>query len=238
MSLPTDRVLPELHRLLTAMEQCQEEIDRGPRQLRARGQTTAARQQALDDRKQAHKQLRLLSDQKSLQLKSNETKLGDLRGKLNQASSNREFDAIKVQIEADKVANSVLEDEILETLEKVDQAQVDIRRLEEELAAAKAEEERYGKQVAAALPGLEQRLAGLQSDLAEVETRLPPEVLPAYRRLVQAHGAGALAAVDNATCTSCYVRLTSQNAVSITQGQMMFCRTCGRLLYAADENAG
>ena len=70
MSLPTNRVLPELHRLLTAMEQCQEEIDRGPRQLRARGQTTAARQQALDDRKQALKQLRLLSDQKSLQLKS------------------------------------------------------------------------------------------------------------------------------------------------------------------------
>jgi len=237
MTLPPDRVLPELHRLLTAVEECQEEIDRGPRQLRARGQATAVRQQALDARKLSLKQLRLLSDQKSLQLKSNETKLGDLKGKLNQASSNREFDAIKVQIEADKVANSVLEDEILEALEKVDQAQVEIRQLEGELSAAKAEEERYGQQIAAALPALEQRLGGLREQLAGVEAQLPPEIVPAYRRLVQAHGAGALAGVENATCTSCYVRLTSQNAVSITQGLVMFCRTCGRLLYAAPETA-
>jgi len=130
-----------------------------------------------------------------------------------------------------------LEDEILEALEKVDQAQVEIRQLEGELSAAKAEEERYGQQIAAALPALEQRLGGLREQLAGVEAQLPPEIVPAYRRLVQAHGAGALAGVENATCTSCYVRLTSQNAVSITQGLVMFCRTCGRLLYAAPETA-
>ena len=66
-------------------------------------------------------ELRKSADGKSLQLKSNEAKNLDLTAKLNAASSNKEYEIISSQIEADKMANSVLEDEILEALDKVDQ---------------------------------------------------------------------------------------------------------------------
>ncbi len=229
--------LPELHRLHLAIQEVQEEIDRGPRQLKARSNTTATRLAELEAQRQKQKQLKMQADQKALQLKTNEAKLEDLKGKLNQAASNREFDIIKGQIEADKVANSVLEDEILETLDKVDKAQADVKKLEAEVATAQAEEKKFTAVVDEKRPGLEARLAALRNELAQSETQLPDEIRAAYQRLVQAHGASALSPVENATCTSCYVRLTPQNAVSIEAGAIMFCRTCGRLLYPRKESA-
>ena len=237
MSHAQANTLPELHRLHLAIQEVQEEIDRGPRQLRARSNTTASRLAELEAQRQKQKQLRMLADQKSLQLKTNEAKLEDLKGKLNQAASNREFDIIKGQIEADKVANSVLEDEILETLDKVDKVQAELKKLESDVAIAQAEEKKFASEVDQRRPSLEARLGSLREELQQAETYLPEEIRAAYQRLVQAHGASALSPVENATCTSCYVRLTPQNAVSIESGTIMFCRTCGRLLYPRKESA-
>jgi hypothetical protein len=237
MSHAQANTLPELHRLHLAIQEVQEEIDRGPRQLRARSNTTASRLAELEAQRQKQKQLKMLADQKSLQLKTNEAKLADLKGELNQAASNREFDIIKGQIEADKVANSVLEDEILETLDKVDKAQAELKKLESDVAIAQAEEKKFASEVDQRRPSLEARLGSLREELQQAETYLPEEIRAAYQRLVQAHGASALSPVENATCTSCYVRLTPQNAVSIESGTIMFCRTCGRLLYPRKESA-
>lgn len=235
MSNSPENPLPELHRLHLAVHEVQEDIDRGPRQLKVRNTATVTKQTDLDNHKQKLKQLKMVADQKSLQLKTNEAKISDLKGKLNQAASNREFDIIRGQIEADKVANSVLEDEILEALEKVDAVQAEIKRLEEEVKSAQAEEARCTAEIEQKRPGLEARLTGLRSQLNEVETRLPEELTAVYRRLVAAHGSGALAPVENSTCTSCYVRLTPQATVTLQGGAILMCRTCGRMLYAADE---
>src|SRR6516225_6061515 len=151
--------LAELHQLHLAAQEVQEQIERGPRQLKARQQAIGQKQAELEAQKQKHKTLRMNADQKSLQLKANEAKIGDLRVKLNQAASNREFDIIRAQMEADTVANSVLEDEILDSLEKVDAAHLAIKKLEEEVAQAKADETRAQSEISAAQPGREARLA-------------------------------------------------------------------------------
>jgi predicted nucleic acid-binding Zn-ribbon protein len=235
MEKRADSGLAELHRLLLDSKELQDQMERGPRQLKVRQQTIVQKQADLEAQRQRHKALRMNADQRSLQLKSNETKIADLKVKLNQAASNREFDIIRAQIEADTVANSVLEDEILDALEKVDAAQIDIKRLEEELARAKADETRAAADVSAAQPGLQSRLAELSKAIANAEARLPENVIVPYRRLAQAYGAAALAEVDGTTCTSCYVSLPPQMVVQVRDGQALFCKTCGRLLYMRSQ---
>jgi predicted nucleic acid-binding Zn-ribbon protein len=230
-----DGGLAELHRLLIAARDVQEEMERGPRQLKARQQAIAQKQADLEAQRQKHKALRMSADQRSLQLKSNEAKIGELKIKLNQAASNREFDIIRAQIEADTVANSVLEDEILDALEKVDAAQIAIKKLDEEIAHAKADETRVAAEISAAQPGFQSRLAELQKAVANAEARLPENVIVPYRRLAQAYGAGALAEVDGNTCSSCYVSLPPQMVMQVRAGQSLFCKTCGRLLYMAEN---
>ena len=225
-------VVAEIHRLHQQLREVQEQMERGPRQLKARQQATQQKLADLEAQKQKHKALRVAVDQKSLQLKSNEAKIGDLRVKLNQASSNREFDIIRAQIDADTMANSVLEDEILDALEKVDAAQVAVRQLEEAVTAARAEEARLAAETETVLPGLQAQVGQLQQVLATTEEDLPPDFVNHYRRLVQAHGAGALAEVEGNICSSCYVSLPPQLALQVKAGQVLFCKTCGRLLYA------
>lgn len=223
--------LAELHALHLQLREVQEQLERGPKQLKARQQFTQQKQADLEAQKQKQKTLKVTADQKSLQLKSNEAKITDLRVKLNQASSNREFDIIKTQIEADTVSNSVLEDEILDTLEKVDAVQVAIRKLEDEVSAARAEEGRISNETNAARAGLEARIVDLQAKLSQAETCVPGDFLLSYRRLVQAYGAGALAEVEGNTCSSCFVSIPPQMTVQVRAGQIVVCKTCGRLLY-------
>lgn len=234
MERATNRGFKDLHRLHTQLREVQGELDRGPRVLKARQQLIQQKQADLEAQKQKTKQLKMAADQKSLQLKTNEAKIADLRGKLNAAVSNREFDIIRSQIEADTVANSVLEDEILDALEKVDASQIAAHKLEEELAAAKADETRFAAETTAAEPGLKARLVELQVTLTTCESQLPAEVANKYQRLVVAYGADAMAIVDGAICSSCYVSLPPQMVVALKAGEILFCKTCGKLLYPGE----
>jgi uncharacterized protein len=165
--------LKELHELHIRLQQVQEELERGPRQARARRQFAERKQAELEAQTAALREFRMAADRKSLQLKTNEAKIDDLRTKLNQAGSNREYDVIRSQIDADTMANSVLEDEILEALEKIDHAQIAVKRLEHETATARSEEQRVAAEVAAAEPDLKQQAAELESKLKAVEATQP-----------------------------------------------------------------
>ena len=233
MSLAANE-LKELHQLHIQLASVEEKMDRGPRQVRAREQFVQKKQAELEEQQNKLKQLKMAADQKGLQLKSKDAKIAELRGKLNQATSNREYDIIRSQIDADTMANSVLEDEILEALEKVDQMQIAVKKVEAELAAAKAEAKRIGEEVSDAEPGLRRATEELQGRLREAESRLPGTILEVYRRLVQAHGATALAAVQNNACTACHSILSPQEQVNVRTEKTVFCRSCGRLMYRAE----
>lgn len=223
-----------LHQLHIALREATDERERGPRVLKVKQQATAAKLTDLENQRARYKQLRVAADQKSMLHKGNETKIDQLKAKLNQAASNREFDAFRTQIAADTMANSVLEGEILDLIEKVDEAQLAIKKCETELAACKAEEERFAAAVAAADPGLAARVDDLKSQITQSEGVLPGDVVPLYRRLVQKNGDAAIAAVEDSICTSCYVKLPPQIAVSLRGGVITFCKTCGRLLYCCE----
>ncbi|MSR57273.1 MAG: hypothetical protein EXS05_06345 [Planctomycetaceae bacterium] len=226
------KTVAEIHRLHLQLREIDEQAERGPRQLKIRQQATQQKQTDLEAQKHKYKALRVAADQRGLQLKTNEVKIGELRIKLNQASSNREFDIIRTQIDADTMANSVLEDEILDTLEKVDAAHIALKQLEAAVAVAQADELRLTNDIEATLPGLQSQGTGLRQALQSAEAGLPADFIPNYRRLSQAYGAGALAEVDGNICGSCYVSLPPQMGVQIRAGQVLFCKTCGRLIYA------
>ena len=57
------------------------------------------------------------------------------------------------------------------------------------------------------------------------------DVLTHFRRLVAAHGAGALAAAEGGVCSACYIELSPQMRVELNSDKLVFCRSCGRLLY-------
>jgi predicted nucleic acid-binding Zn-ribbon protein len=227
--------LKRLHELHLRLQEVQQQLEHGPRQVKARQQILAKKQAEIDTLKAEFKQVRVLADQKNLQLKSNEGKIADLRVKLNQAASNREFDIIRSQIDADTMANSVLEDEILEVLEKVDQFQLKIAKAEGEAAQTSGDIRKFAQEIESTAPRLRSQASEIEGALREAEKILPESTMVMYRRLVLAHGAGALATVEGKSCTACNEILSPNSIVEINTGKFFFCRSCGRLLYRPAE---
>lgn len=227
--------LEGLHRLHVRLQDVRDAMARGPRQVNLRRRQIAAREVELHQLEEQWKQQKMAVDAKSLQLKSNESKINDLRGKLNAATSNREYDILRSQIDADTMANSVLEDEILEGLEKVDATQHEIGKKKAELENARQETQRLADEVEAAQVGLRSDLERLEAEVKQAERILPATILDGYRRLVQAHGASALAAVKDGVCTACHMSLLPQSRVELNSGKTLFCKSCGRLLYLPAE---
>ncbi|MEZ6066786.1 MAG: hypothetical protein R3B90_14015 [Planctomycetaceae bacterium] len=227
--------LTELHQLQLKLQQVEDELSRGPRQLKVRERRIADTEDEIQQLKARQKEYRASADRKQLDLRSREQKISDLQAKLNAASSNREYDTLRGQIEADTVANSVLEDEILEFLEKVDTTQRQVVETEAKVLELKAERDQFAVDFKEQAKQLEAQAAELRSKVKVGEQILAGDNALRYRRLVEAYGSDSLASVGKSgVCSNCFVSLTPNSMVHVQGGQVVFCSTCGRLLYASE----
>jgi hypothetical protein len=227
----TAEVLRELHRIHRQLTDLRDRRDRGPKQVKAH----EANVKRLDDELAKVKADSLNSrknvDTKQLQLRSLEDKLNQLKNRLSQCSTNKEYQAIQEQMSADKVASSVLEDEILDALGKVDEYKPLIGKAEQNLAKGREEFEKVRKQVDEQRQVILGDITRLEADLRDAETRLPSDFRQGYDRIVKAKGEDALAEVDGDVCGGCYQQMTPNTLSQLRMGQAIFCKSCGRLLY-------
>lgn len=228
--------LAQLHALRLDLEEVEEMQRSGPVRIAAQERVANRKQEEHDQQKQVITNLRKAADEKSLQLKSIEVRIGDFKIKLNAAASNREYEIIASQIEADTMAGSVLEDEILEALEKVDAAQAELVEIERAHGEMVKKQKQTAAEVAVAAPGLAERAAELNEKIQLAERSMPASALDAYRRLVAAHGAAALANVEGDACTSCYSQVSPQERVALNLAKVVFCNSCGRMLYRTNDS--
>lgn len=223
--------LATLHRLHLELQEVNDQLTRGPRQLAARERKAIEARQQVEDLKGALKQCRSSADRKSLDFKTKETKLADLHAKLNVANNNREFDIIRGQIDADDVAKSVLEDEYLEFLETADQLVEEIKEAEARVAQIESDRDAFANSFATTAAELQLQVTKLTGEIQESERFLKGDDAVRYRRLVESMGADSLAAVENGVCSGCFVSLTTQSNVLVGSGNIVFCPSCGRIQY-------
>ncbi len=236
MSL-TAAALRELHRLHQQLADLRDRLERGPKQVRARQSNVAQAESRLAQAHAEVKAARVLADQKQLQLKTGEAKVADLKGKLNAAQTNREYQALKEQIAAAEMAGSVLADEILEVLEKVDQLKLGIHEAEQVVAKSKEELGKAQQAVAAQEETLSGDRKRVEANLKEAENALPADFRDAYNRIVKAKGQDAMAQVEGESCGGCYQNVTTNMINDLLMSRVVFCKTCGRLLYLPEDRS-
>ncbi len=227
--------LRELHRIHRQFADLRDRFERGPKQVAARETNLTRMADELGKLQAESKAARVRSDQKQLLLKSGEEKIGSLKSKLNTASSNREYQAFKDQIAADEMANSVLADEILESLEKIDEFQRMIVEAQKKITAAKEELAKVQETVRQESAGLEGEMKRLDALLKEAEAQLPEDFQEAYYRVVKSKGADAMAEVQNGFCGGCYQQLTPNNIAELSMARAIFCKNCGRVIYLPED---
>jgi len=229
--------LRTLHRIHRQLADLKDRFQRGPNQVRASEASVALREGQLAQARADAKTARAAADAKQLQLKAGEQKIEDLKRKRNAAETNREYQVLNDQIAAHEMTNSVLTDEILEGLERIDALQEKITRAGEVLAKARQKAEQIGSEVAEQQPLIQGDLSRLEAELKECEAALPPTVRELYQRVVRQREQDALAAVENEYCSGCHQHVPVNVCAEIMLSHPMFCKTCGRLLYMPEDRS-
>jgi predicted nucleic acid-binding Zn-ribbon protein len=226
--------LRTLHRIHRQLADLRDRLERGPKQIKAADANVKKGEGELTLAKDAYKQLKLAADEKQLQLKSREAKLVDLQAKLNMAQSNKEYQLLKDQMAADKQANSVLADEILEALERLDQLQAAAKTAEAALAKTKEDLAKVRQRVNEQQQGLETELARVSGELKAAEDQLSGDYKDNYLRLARSMGEEALAPTEGDSCGGCSQTFTTQTLNLLKLDKPVFCKSCGRMLYLAE----
>lgn len=228
--------LRTLHRMHRQLADLADQLAAGPRAVAARTKQV----QALEAKKAAAqedvKKAKMVADQKQLQLKSAEAKILDLEGKLNACKTNREYQTLRDQIAADRMATKVLEDEILESLERIDSLKPAVPAAEAEITAARALLAEAEAKVRAETGRLEGEVGRIRSDLQAAEKELADDVRSLYDRIVKQKGADGMAPADGQTCGGCFQQLTGNMVSELLLGRVVVCRGCGRLIYMPDSS--
>jgi uncharacterized protein len=231
----TAAALRELHRIHQQLAELRDRLERGPKQVRAREANVAQLEVRLNEARERTKQTQMAADRKQLDLKAGEQKIVDLRVKLNACSSNREYQALLEQIAAAEMAGSVLSDEILEGLEKIDQLTIQAKEADRNLAAGKLELEKARRGVEESAATIRTDLSRLETELVQAEKALPADFKADYQRVVRSKGADSLAVADDGVCTGCGQQITLNMQNELKLSKLVFCKSCGRLLYLPVE---
>lgn len=231
--------LRELHRIHRQLTDLRSRLARGPKQIQAGEANLQRLEKEHAGKKDILTSARVASDEKQLQLKQREDKISDRQAQLNTASSNKEYQAIKEQIAADEQANSVLSDEILEALEKIDELEANVNTAADVVSTCQGELEKLKQKISSEQAGLESELERVSNELSQAESKLPADFRTEYQRIVSKRGEEALAPVDGETCGGCYTTLLPQMYNDLLLEKPVFCKSCGCLLYMPeDRNVG
>lgn len=228
-------IIQTLHRILRQKADLESQIARGPRRIENCRSAEAIATKQVDACQQELKRLKLLAADRQLQLKHRETKLEDLKGKRNTCSSNREYSLLNDQIAADQQANTVLADEILDTLDSIDKQNEAIQSSQGRLAASQKETAKVQADVGQQVASLNQELARIIAELRECEARLPNDVRAEYQQRVRAKGEEALAIVDGGSCGNCHQVLTAHILDQLSMGRVHICSACNSILYFGES---
>jgi predicted nucleic acid-binding Zn-ribbon protein len=224
-------ILRELHRLRRLARELNSKIEQGPRTLAAQQGRVARQDEVLHQAQENLKRLKVRIHEREGTLKSTLQQITKYEKQQNEAASKKEYDALQHEIDATKKKVGQIEDEILEAMGQSEEEAARIPEHEKSLAKVRAEVAQHEREQEARQASFAEQLEQTLKQVADVEATLPADVRQQYARLSAAKGEDALSAVNGRTCSACYTEITAQAYNDLSQGKIVLCKSCGRILY-------
>jgi predicted nucleic acid-binding Zn-ribbon protein len=229
--------LRELHSLHQRAKTLRDLMVSGPKTLASREAILASRKTTLEAAHKATKETKAQTKNKEVQVQSLQTKIEDLKVKRNTVRKQDEYNALSNQIQTDQRAMERLEVEILEGMEKADEQSAAAHALDVEIKKLTSEVATMRDALASRAESQKDQLKELETAITAAEELIPADQREQYRRNVKQRGPDALASADDGACSGCFVAITPQMMNELINGRhMVFCYTCGRVLYLAERD--
>lgn len=222
-------VLQEKDLALDAVRRQAEEV---PVKIGGQQALIAGLKTELENSKKALTDLQLAKKQKELDLETHENQIKKHNAELNAVKSNDAYKALLAEIENAKKANSQLENDILEIMEKIEAENAASKTKEKELKQKEAEIQAVIKCFEDELAKLQAEAAKLEADRAEYAKGIPPEVLKKYDWIRESREGVAVVGIEGENCCGCHIQLRPQLVNEVCKGQdFVYCDSCSRILF-------
>ena len=226
-----------LQTLDSQVRRLQAELDEKPRLLageRKRLEDARARlAEAERKTRDAHK----AADRKELDVRTREEAIKKLDGQLNQATSNKVYSELLLNIKSARLDIEKLEESILSMMDEAEALEADVEKARVEVRNAEEEHAEAEKVLTAQAKEAEEKLRmrlGMRDVLAK---EVDPEVLAVYDRVREARQGVGVTAVDvdaegSHFCAACQMTVTLQDInVALGGEKLVQCKSCNRILY-------
>ncbi|MDR3232245.1 MAG: hypothetical protein LBT46_01020 [Planctomycetaceae bacterium] len=229
--------LEEIHHLQDRLADLNGRLRRGPVLLKNQENNIQKAAAKLDKIKSEHQKLLAESNQKEQEVAAHDRSIEKRRTQLAEAKTNKDYQALQIQIEAALRSRGSLDDAALEAIDKTEKFAENIPPAEDEVKKAEELYEVTKKKFLADKPLIEAEAADWTAELKDAEAKLPKEFREIYNRLVQSNGGNeALAVVaNNKYCGGCNLQIPINSLAQILAHKPIVCSSCARLLYVPKE---
>ena len=237
-------MLPELEQLITLQE-----LENSSTDARAKIEGLPSRLEALDTRltgaaddvarvRERFDQHKADRQQQEKELAEVQTRLSRFKEQLMAVKTNKEYQAMQVEISGAEADVRRLEDLILERMLEADELTAEVKRAEaleaEERAAVEAERSAIEQE----REQLEARLTKLDVERAERAGSLSPPVRSLFDTLAKHRNGVAVVVARDGRCSSCQVRLRPQLYNDLRLNKTVIqCESCQRILYYEEKTS-
>jgi predicted nucleic acid-binding Zn-ribbon protein len=174
--------------------------------------------------------------EEELGLQTAQDELRKYQEQLYRIKTNREYDAIQAEIDAQKARISEHEENILNIMTTSDELTETLEQQRQELESQKVENVPKWEQLENELSSIEDKMAIEKDHRKNVTVRLDQRVLAAYERIRRGKNGLAIVAIRKRACGGCFKTLPPQKIQEVRKTErIMTCENCGRILYW-DEN--
>jgi uncharacterized protein len=230
---PDLQQLIDLQNLETAIEEAKRRIAAHPQRIADADARLAHAKEALETVRQRFKASQEARREQEKEAATFQSRLSKFKDQLSAVKTNREYQAMQLEIETAQKELGIVEERVLERMMEADALSAEIKKAEQTLAAQQKEVEAEKKTLAEELVTVDAALKDATERRHALVTSLPPQLVALFEQVSRVRKGVAIAiATRDGLCSACHVRLRPQAFQEVRRNdQIIQCPSCNRILY-------
>ena len=203
--------LVRLQHLETAIEESRRRIAAHPQRVEDADARLARAKDVVDGARQRLKGSQESRREREKDATTYQTRLSKFKDQLSAVKTNREYQAIQVEIETAQRELGVVEEKVLERMIEGDALTTEIKKAEQALAAMQKEVDAEKKALAEERAAAESALTQATEQRGVVIAAMEPQHVALFENVARARkGVALCSATHDGLCSACHVRLRPQ----------------------------
>jgi len=231
--------LQEIDCGLQKLEQAKGDL---PQRVNSLSEEVRALEKEIAEKKEKNSELKKRRVEISARVEDLKVKLQKYQKQLYSVKTNKEYDALTLEIDTTKETQDQLEFEILEIDEATATLDEEIVALEQKTAELKEELEHARAELDAMMAKTRDEEQALNAKREQVLKRLSQPLISTYNRIRVNRGGRALALLKDGaygSCSECSTRIPPQRSLEIRMMNKIYtCEVCGRILVWRPDTDG